>query len=277
MWRAQVEALERYGRRALPVDLPGHGERRHERFTVPGSLAAIDDAVEQVGGRAVVVGLSLGGYLGTAWAARHPDRLAALVVSGCCTDPDRAVTDAWLLAARLIGRLPDRGRWLNQTMVDLTVPGEAAVDLAAGGFALDVMVDMLKAMRAVRPLEDLRRVRAPVWFVNGQWDHFRLQERAFLAAAPHAERRILRGASHLASLTRPVAYNRALLEALDAVDGARAPQTGGAWTSSPPPVVRRDHARTPPTIPAELGTTTTSSPIASSAAGRMRREFPPPR
>jgi tetratricopeptide (TPR) repeat protein len=40
---------------------------------------------------------------------------------------------------------------------------------------------------------------------------------------------------------------------------------------------RSDQARTPPTMPAVLGTTTTSSPIRANCSGRISREFPPPR
>lgn len=218
MWRAQLDALGKEGRTAVAVDLPGHGRRMAEPFSVPASLRVIDEAVDAVGGRAVLVGLSLGGYLGTAYTARNPDRVAGLVAAGCSTTPGRLVTGAWLLAARLIARLPDRGGWLNQTLVDLTLPEEGAAAVGEGGFALDVMVDMLTAMREVRPLDDLSRVTCPVWLVNGQWDHFRTQERAFARACPRARLVTVRGATHLVSLVRPVAFNRVLLAALHELD-----------------------------------------------------------
>ena len=44
-----------------------------------------------------------------------------------------------------------------------------------------------------------------------------------------------------------------------------------------PQMPRSDQARTPPTMPAVLGTTTTSSPIRANCSGRISREFPPPR
>jgi pimeloyl-ACP methyl ester carboxylesterase len=218
MWRTQLEALDRAGRTAVAPDLPGHGRRLDETFTVDAALAAVDEAVQEVGGRAVVVGLSLGGYLGTAWAARNPGGAAALLLSGCSTDADTVLTGAWLQAARLIGRLPDRGSALNQALVDRALPPEGAADVAAGGFALEVMVDLLGAMRTLDPRADLARVTCPVWFANGQWDHFRLHERAFLAARPGARRVVVRGATHLASLVRPVAFTRVLLELLEEVD-----------------------------------------------------------
>jgi pimeloyl-ACP methyl ester carboxylesterase len=45
IWRRQVEALERSGHPTVALDLPGHGLRAHERFSLAGALAAIDDAV----------------------------------------------------------------------------------------------------------------------------------------------------------------------------------------------------------------------------------------
>lgn len=224
MWRAQVEALGRDGRRAVAVDLPGHGTRLDETFTVDGSLRVIDEAVAELGGRAALVGLSLGGYMSIAYAARHPHVVAGLVAAGCSTDPDQPVTDIWRWLAVLIGRLPDRGAWLNQTMVDRTLPPEGAQAVGEGGFALDVMVDMLAAMRDVHPLDELASVRCPVWIVNGQLDHFRTQERAFLRACPSARLVTVRGATHLVSLVRPVAFTRVLLEALDEVDRQEAAQ-----------------------------------------------------
>ena len=67
MWRAQVEALQRVGHRAVAVDLPGHGTRIGEPFTLDAAVDTVADAIDEVGGPAVVVGLSLGGYV----AIRH--------------------------------------------------------------------------------------------------------------------------------------------------------------------------------------------------------------
>ena len=222
MWRPQVEAMARAGRPARAIDLPGHGGRVAERFTVPASIDAISEAVDALGGRAVVVGLSLGGYLGIVHAARRPEQVAGLVAAGCSSIPNQSATAAWLLAARGFAHLPDRGAWLNQQLVDTALPPEGAQAVAAGGFALEVMVDLLSAMRQVDIVGDLRRVACPVWLVNGRWDHFRLQERLFLAAARDGHLVTVRGATHLVNLVRPVAFNRVLLEVLDQADAREA-------------------------------------------------------
>jgi pimeloyl-ACP methyl ester carboxylesterase len=220
MWRAQVEALHAYGVRALAVDLPGHGERRGERFTLDGAVDAVAAGVEAVGGRAVVVGLSLGGYTAIAHAARHPEQVAGLVAAACSTRPLVALVDGWTLLARGIARLPDAGAGLNQGSVDRLLSPQAARDVAAGGFALDVMDDVLREMRAAAPVADLARVEAPVWLVNGRYDHFRGEERRFLRACRDGRLVIVPGATHLVSLTAPVAFTRVLLDVVDAVRDA---------------------------------------------------------
>lgn len=219
MWQPQLEALRRADRPALAVDLPGHGLRMGEQFSVDASVAVITAAIDDVGGRAVVCGLSLGGYLGVHHAARRPDQVAGLVAAGCSSVPDQAATAAWLFAVRaFFMRLPDKGAWFNQKLVDAALPPEGAAAAGAGGFALEVMSDLLTELRQVDPLDDLSRTRCPVWLVNGQLDHFRLQEHTFAAAAPDARVVTVRGATHLVNLVRPVAFNRVLLEVLDEVD-----------------------------------------------------------
>ena len=217
MWRAQVRALEAAGHRAVAVDLPGHGSRRGERFTMDGSVDALGAAIDELGGRALVVGLSLGGYVAVTHAARRPDQVAGLVAAGCSTRPVRAAVGGWVLLARGIGMLPDAGARLNQFMVDLTLASDAAVDVGAGGFALDVMDDVLREVGRARPVEDLARVAAPVWLVNGRFDHFRTEERRFLRACRDGRLVVLRRARHLVSLDAPVAFSRVVLEALDEV------------------------------------------------------------
>lgn len=62
LWRHQVEHLERLGIPTSAIDLPGHGRRLAERFTLDAALKSIDDAVtaaEASGSKPYLVGFSL--------------------------------------------------------------------------------------------------------------------------------------------------------------------------------------------------------------------------
>lgn len=220
MWRRQVGALEAAGVQALAPDLPGHGTRREEEFTVAGAVATLT-AAAQVPGPLVVAGLSLGGYLAIHWAAtaeRPPD---GVVAASCSTVPRGPGLTGYRALARLVARLPDRGAGLGDAMARRFLPPEAVTDVGAGGIALEVMDAALAGVAGLDPLAELAAITAPVWIVNGRLDHFRLHERRYLRACRDGRLVHVPGATHLVALTDPVPFTRVLLEAA-AVADARA-------------------------------------------------------
>lgn len=236
MWRAQVDALTRAGVPVQAIDLPGHGAHLGEAFTLEGARAAIDDAVGRLGGRVLLVGLSLGGYLALDYTARHPDRVAALVAAACSTSPQVPLRAAWAELARWIERSPGSGAGLNAAVVRASLSPQAAQDIGAGGFALTVMSQALREIGELDPVADLAGLRCPVWVVNGRLDHFRGQERRMLAAARSSGQPVhhvvVPRAKHLVSLDAPVAFTRVVLEAWDVAQAASRPMGAQAWGAS---------------------------------------------
>jgi len=226
MWRAQQDALASTGRPVIAVDLPGHGARSGEPFTIDGALAVVHDAVDELGRRAVVVGLSLGGYIAITYSARFPESVAGVVAADCSAEPVGIAALSFEIFASAIGRLPDHGERLNHLVLDRFLPDGGVRDIAAGGFSPLVVADVVDALRATDPCADLASLQVPVWIVNGEWDHFRLQERKFLRACADGRLEIIHGAGHLSNLMAPVEFTRVLLEALDDVD-ARHPVDAG--------------------------------------------------
>jgi pimeloyl-ACP methyl ester carboxylesterase len=229
MWRRQLAMAEANGIPAEAVDLPGHGHRMSERFTLAAAASTITDAVTRLeqrhGRRPYLVGFSLGGYLAVDWVAAHPRSVCGLLAASCGTVPSARVLLGWQVLARGIHRLPDRGLGLNNAMVRLFVSEPGATDVIAGGVALEVMDDVLRALPALRPLESLQRIDEPVLFVNGRWDHLRWHASRYLEATRHGRSVTIAGATHMVSVTRAAVFDEALLGGYRASAGSAGSST----------------------------------------------------
>ena len=224
MWRHQVRELTALGYTVVTPDLPGHGSRMGERFTLEGGVATIDEAVSSTEGPVFLVGFSLGGYLAAHWAAAEPRGVSGILAASCGTQPHRVILDAWRVGAAAIHLLPDRGLGLNNAVVRAVIRDPAyANDVIAGGVALEVMQDVLRELRGIRTERALSRIEAPVWLVNGTLDHIRLQEKRFLAATRHGTLVRIPGATHMVSLARPEAFTRVLVDAIRSRGAASPP------------------------------------------------------
>lgn len=222
LFRQQLADLDALGIPALAVDLPGHGTRLGEQFTLDAALDAIGAAVdtaESSGSQPYLVGFSLGGYLSIEWTARNPGRLSGLLAAACGTVPSPLIMNTWRFLARGIGLLPDRGLSLNNATVRLLVPQPGAADVISGGVALDVMDDVLVSLLKLKPVERLREIDIPVLFVNGRFDHVRAHARRYLAATREGRLVTVPGASHMVSVVRPREFTEALLSGYSEATG----------------------------------------------------------
>ena len=135
-WLPQLRRLsDRY--RCVAIDLPGHGERADERFTMQAASDAVIAAIEAEApaGRAVIVGLSLGGYVAIEAAERCPERVAGLVLSGCSAEPVGPVALLFRALAAVLERAPRgaQGR-VSSTFFRVRYGREVADPIIAGGF-----------------------------------------------------------------------------------------------------------------------------------------------
>lgn len=223
MWRSQLSFLAAAGIPATAVDLPGHGTRMDEDFTLHEALHTIDAAVRAAADRGPVllVGHSMGGLLSLAYAggAQTPP-VAGLVAASCTALPHGTSLTAYRLIARAVDRLPDRGMWITDRILDATIPVETRADFAAGGYALDTQDTALRNLAALDLAPAVERIRIPLWFVNGQYDQLRVNESLFRRLAPHAELIVVPRTTHLVTAMRPQVFNAVLQLAIATVEAA---------------------------------------------------------
>ncbi|ROR73557.1 alpha/beta fold hydrolase [Bogoriella caseilytica] len=222
-WAPQREVLRRAGIPHRAPDLPGHGRRRGEPFTIAAARQAIEDAVsalraEHPGAPIAVVGMSMGGYLTLNWAAWTEYPPAAVLAAGCGTQPQGSGLELYRRVARVLSRRRSGGEAVSNAMARVFLPRSGQEALLQGGVAVEVMEPALEQMGTVDTHADVASIDVPIWFVNGRWDHFRIHERRFLLAAHDGHLVIVPGAHHLVSLVRPVAFSRIMLRFLDEVE-----------------------------------------------------------
>lgn len=230
MWKSQVEALRAQGRRVVAPDLPGHGANRGEAFSLESATAAVAEAVEEVGGRALVAGLSLGGFVGIATAARVPGKVAGLVAVSCTTQPANMLTHVYRFPNSLLSRLPDRGREaVNERFYKMMLSSGGAEAALEGGLAVDVADEVIDEIAQLDVLSLLRAYPGTVWLINGSRDHFRIHEKKFLDACVDGRLLVVPRAGHMVSLDQPEEFTKIVADAADAVSAREGdPRGAGA-------------------------------------------------
>ncbi|MGO2746243.1 alpha/beta fold hydrolase [Microbacterium sp.] len=213
MWRSQLEHLAQRAVPAVAVDLPGHGSRMAETFTLDGAFATIDAAVQDAAARGpvVLVGHSMGGLVSAAYAgAESTPPIAGFIGASCTSFPRGAALATYRTLARAFDSLPDRGLWIADRVLAATIPVETRPDFAAGGYALDAQDVALASLGALDLAADLRRLQMPLWWINGQFDQLRMQERLFQRLTPQSELIVVPRTSHLVTAMRPRVFNALL-------------------------------------------------------------------
>ncbi|WP_245706769.1 alpha/beta fold hydrolase [Austwickia chelonae] len=207
----------------LPIDLPGHGSRAGDPWDSAAALDVVDDAVRTAGpDRPIVLaGHSLGGYVATTYAHRHPDRLAALVLVGACADPSKHPRLVYLYTgfARLLPLIgADRMATVaNAVMRRLGAQAQDVPDATGYAATPAAWAGVVAEARA----DQLAPVTCPVYLVAGQYDQLRIDLAAYARACRDGRTRVIPRASHLA----PVTHRAQVAEVFrEAVAAATAPE-----------------------------------------------------
>jgi 3-oxoadipate enol-lactonase len=233
LWSPQRTALAAMARVVVP-DLRGFGESTLGADPVTMDRYA-DDIVallDHLGiERAVIGGLSMGGYVAFALWRRHPHRVRALALCDTRAGPDSA--EARARRDLLIDQVRREG---TAALVESQLPSVLGASTRAGR---PEVVDLVRAMMARQPaaavtaalgaLRDrvdsvptLATVTVPVLLLVGDEDTVTppSEAEAMHAALPPSvavQRQVIAGAGHLPCLERPAAVTRCLSDFLAAL------------------------------------------------------------
>ncbi len=226
VWGPQMDGLSDEFR-TIAVDLPGHGERASEPFTLIGASEVVARAIDaEAGGRATVVGLSLGGYVAMDVAARTPERVRGLVLAGATAEPTwptkaAFLAFAWGLSALSGARVGAPVDAVSRWYFERRFPPDIAGPIVTAGFWPRGGAAAVRAVAQERFLPRIAAYPGPILLINGEWDlPFRLGVRRFAAAAADPRRVLIAGASHLSNLERPAAFTEAVRRFARSLDRA---------------------------------------------------------
>lgn len=221
MWDVQRRALgDRY--RLITWDMRGHGQTESPedptQYSVALTVADMHGLLRHLGvERAVIGGLSLGGYMSLAFHLQHPEMVRALVISDSgpgYRNPEaradwnrRAETRAADLETRGLEALSRSGAEVQQ-----------AVRRHRSAHGLAHAARGMLAQRDASVIDSLRGIRVPTLIIVGDQDvPFLAPSRYMAEKIPGARLVVIKNAGHAANLDQADAFNRILGEFLDSL------------------------------------------------------------
>ena len=216
MWSGQVDAIAK-DHRLITWDMRGHGQSDSpedpELYSEAHTIADMAALLDEVGARrAIIGGLSLGGYMSLAFNRVHPDRVAALLIidTGPGYKNDEARAGWTKTSLRTAERYETEGLGLLSTG---SAERRTARHTSATGLALAAR-GML-TQRDAGVITSLPDIKAPSIVIVGSEDTPFLAASDYMAAKiPGAKKVIIEGAGHAANIDKPEAFNAALMDFL---------------------------------------------------------------
>ncbi|MSR22282.1 MAG: alpha/beta fold hydrolase [Gemmatimonadetes bacterium] len=225
MWDGQVAALT--GRTVLTPSFPGFGGRAPDEPSLDRFAEVVVGDMQAAGiESAVLVGLSMGGYVAFRIQVKWPTKVAALVLADTKAGADdeagrkkrtqqadrvRAEGIGWLAEALIPALLGETTRRERPHVVDAVRAKIAAANPEGVARALLAMRD--------RPdsTQELAGIRIPVLALVGEEDGLTppAEARRIAEGVPHGRLVVIPGVGHLSNFENPEAFNEAIASLLN--------------------------------------------------------------
>jgi pimeloyl-ACP methyl ester carboxylesterase len=220
MWRGQIAPLSQQ-HKLIVWDMRGHGRTDYpqdpseysEEKTVADMTALLDMAGAQ---KAIIGGLSLGGYMSLAFHLAHPERVRALLVidTGPGFKSDQA-RDRWNINALAIAdRLESEA--LNY-LRSLSSERSRSSHRSADGLVRACRGMLIQ--RDARVINSLPEIKVPVLVIVGANDSPFLNAADYMAARiPNATKVVIQNAGHAVNIDQPTLFNQAVRQFLEKLE-----------------------------------------------------------
>jgi pimeloyl-ACP methyl ester carboxylesterase len=225
VWKETMEAVG--ARTTLSPNFPGFGGRAPGPESIDGFAEAVAADMDEAGvDRAVIVGLSMGGYVALRMHALWPERVAALVLADTRAGADAPDGAAKRTKQAERARTEGVAGWLADTMIPNVLGASTRGTnpaLVARVHSLMTAADpegVARALLAMRDRPDSRSVlteiAVPVLALVGSEDTVTPPDEARLIAdaVPNGQLEVIEGAGHLSNLENPGSFDAALRQFL---------------------------------------------------------------
>jgi len=202
-WQPQAQALSDTFH-VIAADLPAHGALSGTPFLMDDVVAWLSNLIAwHAGGRAIVAGISLGGYVTMEFASRHPEQVAGVVLLSCTAEPTGPGAAVFLLATWFMSLAPLPVLRAMKRLIGRILYAPDMAHLLTG-YCFRGGAQGIRAVLWRSYIEKIRAYPGPVLFINGQRDYpFRSSERRFLAASRQGRLEVIPRAYHVSNLDDP--------------------------------------------------------------------------
>jgi pimeloyl-ACP methyl ester carboxylesterase len=201
----------------------GSGCKPHPELGFENYTRQLEDVLDRSGvERAVICGVSYGGFVALRYAARNPDRVSALILAsapgpGWQPSAQQAgwLSKPWLSAPAFVATSPLRvwpevSAALPHVGSRLAFLARQGVRCLAAPMIPSLMAARVKCAAGIDFDDDCRRIALPTLVVSGEEPLDRVvpvcSTRTYAELIPRADYRVLPQTGHMAILTRPATF-----------------------------------------------------------------------
>ena len=217
-WENQLEYL-RKNRRAIAFDLRGHGKsaapanNNYDVESLAKDIAAVADSLGL--DRFVLVGHSIGGSAAIAYAGKHPDKVAGLLVTG--TPGKTPASQSKPVIASLESEKYDTimEQYMKQLLTNAKPETDKLEREGMSKISKEASLNLIKAAFNYNPLPDLHKYPGPELIISKANEE---NPSSLHKAFPTIPYKTVEGTSHWIQLDKPDEFNKLLNEFLKRVD-----------------------------------------------------------